>query len=227
MAKTILAIGGHIGDACLTAGGVMATNALEGGKNYTLALTAGERGNPAGVSVEDYRRQKINEANEFMKMMNGEAFVLEYCDGELPNNEEVRRQVAEIIVKTKPDVIITHWRSKMHKDHNNTHYIVQDAQFMASVVGTKYGRHYGRLYFAENWEDDQDFKPYVYVDITKGFDLWSEALQKHWFIMNSKDFAYYDYYRSLARCRGALCKKQYAECFDVFDYQKKVVKDSF
>ena len=46
MAKTILAIGGHIGDACLTAGGVMAANAVDGGKNYTLALTAGERGNP-------------------------------------------------------------------------------------------------------------------------------------------------------------------------------------
>ena len=44
MKKTILAIGGHIGDACLTAGGVMASNAVEGGKNYTLALTAGEKG---------------------------------------------------------------------------------------------------------------------------------------------------------------------------------------
>ena len=46
MGKTILAIGGHIGDMELTAGGVMATNALNGGKNITLALTAGERGNP-------------------------------------------------------------------------------------------------------------------------------------------------------------------------------------
>ena len=62
MAKTILAIGGHIGDACLTAGGVMASNAVEGGKNYTLALTAGERGNPAHMTKEEYRVQKINEA---------------------------------------------------------------------------------------------------------------------------------------------------------------------
>ncbi|MFR7880484.1 MAG: hypothetical protein ACLU5J_02655 [Christensenellales bacterium] len=41
MGKTILAIGGHIGDMELTAGGLMATNALNGGKNITLALTAG------------------------------------------------------------------------------------------------------------------------------------------------------------------------------------------
>ena len=44
----------------------------------------------------------------------------------------------------------------MHKDHNATHYIVQDAQFIASVVGTKEGRHYAPVYFAENWEDDHD-----------------------------------------------------------------------
>ena len=69
MAKTILAIGGHIGDAELTAGGVMATNAVQGGKNYTLALTAGERGNPPHLTVEEYRVQKIKEATEFAEMM--------------------------------------------------------------------------------------------------------------------------------------------------------------
>lgn len=226
MGKTILAIGGHIGDMELTAGGLMAANAIDGGKNITLALTAGERGNPPHLTVEEYRKQKIKEAEAFMNLMNGEALVLRYCDGELPNNDEVRYEVAEIIDKYKPDIIITHWHSTMHKDHNATHYIVQDAQFMASVVGTKYGKHYAPLYFAENWEDDHDFDPYIFVDITKGFDLWCKALHEHWFVMNSSDFKYYDYYTSLARCRGALAKKQYAECFNIFDYKKKVVKDS-
>lgn len=225
MGKTILAIGGHIGDMELTAGGVMATNALNGGKNITLALTAGERGNPKHLTVEEYRKQKIEEATRFMNMMNGEAIVLEYRDGELPNDEKVRREVAEIIAKHKPDIIITHWHSRMHKDHNATHYIVQDAQFIASVVGTKEGRHYAPVYFAENWEDDHNFDPYIYVDITKGFDLWCKALHEHWFIMNSSDFKYYDYYTSLARCKGALAKKMYAECFNIHEYQKKVVKD--
>jgi LmbE family N-acetylglucosaminyl deacetylase len=88
MAKTILAIGGHIGDACLTAGGVMASNAVEGGKNYTLALTAGEKGNPPHMTREEYKKQKIQEAKNFMAMMNGEAYVLDYGDGELPNDEK-------------------------------------------------------------------------------------------------------------------------------------------
>jgi LmbE family N-acetylglucosaminyl deacetylase len=230
MAKTILAIGGHIGDAELTAGGVMAANAVDGGKNYTLALTAGERGNPPHLSVQEYRKQKVAEASAFAKMVNGESFVLEYADGELPNNEEVRYQVANIIRKVKPDVILTHWHSSMHKDHNNTHLIVPDAQFLASVVECdkiEGARHYAPVYFCENWEDDMDFRPSFYVDFTKGYDLWCEALKTQWFVMNSKDFKYYDYYTSLARCRGALNKTMYAEAFAMHEYKRIIRKDSF
>lgn len=230
MAKTILAIGGHIGDAELTAGGVMAANAVEGGKNYTLALTAGERGNPPHLTVAEYRKQKIEEARAFAEMVNGEAFVLDYQDGELPNNEEVRYQVASIIRKVKPDVILTHWHSTMHKDHNNTHLIVPDAQFLASVVESEKiegKRHYAPVYFSENWEDDLDFRPAFYVDITKGYELWCEALKTQWFVMNSKDFKYYDYYTSLARCRGCLNKTMYAESFAMYDRNRIMRKDSF
>ncbi len=230
MAKTILAIGGHIGDAELTAGGVMAANAVEGGKNYTLALTAGERGNPPHLTVAEYRVQKIAEAKAFAEMVNGEAFVLDYMDGELPNNEEVRYQVASIIRKVKPDVILTHWHSTMHKDHNNTHLIVPDAQFLASVVESEKiegKRHYAPVYFSENWEDDLDFRPAFYVDITKGYELWCEALKTQWFVMNSKDFKYYDYYTSLARCRGCLNKTMYAEAFAMYDRNRIMRKESF
>ena len=71
MAKTILAIGAHIGDAELTSGGIMAANAVDGGRNHTLALTAGERGNPPGVTTGEYRLQKIAEAEAFAELMNG------------------------------------------------------------------------------------------------------------------------------------------------------------
>ena len=81
MAKRILAIGGHIGDAELTAGPLMAANAVDGGESFTLAMTAGERGNPPHLTVEEYRRQKISEAEAFAGMVNGKAFVLPYRDG--------------------------------------------------------------------------------------------------------------------------------------------------
>ena len=91
MSKVIMAIGAHIGDMELTVGGVLATEALKGAKIVTVALTAGERGNPKGVSQEDYRKQKVAEAKAFVDTLgpNNEAIVFEYRDGELPNNEEV------------------------------------------------------------------------------------------------------------------------------------------
>ena len=45
---TVLAIGAHIGDAELTAGALLASCAVRGGKAVTLALTAGEKGEDFG-----------------------------------------------------------------------------------------------------------------------------------------------------------------------------------
>ena len=71
MEKTIMAIGGHIGDAELTCGGILATMALKGYKVITVALTGGERGNPPHLSVEQYREQKLKEADAFVKHLEG------------------------------------------------------------------------------------------------------------------------------------------------------------
>ena len=59
---TVLAIGAHIGDAELTAGALLASCAVRGGKAVTLALTAGEKGAPPGADIAEYRRNKISEA---------------------------------------------------------------------------------------------------------------------------------------------------------------------
>ena len=221
--KTFLAIGGHIGDMELTCGGVLATESLKGNKIVTLALTAGERGNPKGMTSSEYRKQKIKEATEFAHLLKGEAIVLDYPDGELPYNEDVCFEVAQIIRNICPNVIFTHYKNSMHKDHENTYKIVKDAAFLASVYdGNRLTgeRTYAPIYMCENWEDRVGFDPYLLVDITPGYELWCEAIKRHWFIMNSPSFKYYDYYTSLSVCRGCFNKTKHAEAFDIEDYQK-------
>lgn len=223
MAKTYMAIGGHIGDMELTCGCVLADQAVKGNKIVTVALTAGERGNPQGVTSQDYRVQKVKEAEEFASMLNGESVVFDYPDGELPDDECVRFQVAELIRKYKPCAIFTHWKNSMHKDHSNTYKIVVDAAFLAGVYdGDKIEgeKHYSPVYLCENWEDREGFDPYLIVDCSEGYDLWCKAIQKHWFIMNSPSFKYYDYYTHLTYVRGALGKCKHAQCFNVEGYQK-------
>lgn len=231
MKKVIMAIGGHIGDAELTAGGVLASMILEGHKIVTVALTGGEKGNPPHIDVDTYRIQKEREAKEFAEMLGGEAVVLPYKDGELPDNEEVRFMVADIIRKYKPDVVITHWKNSMHKDHSLTHKIVKDAKFYAALPGFKRENppHYAAgPFYAENWEDPEGFHPYYYVKVSKeGFKLWQKAIETHWFTTGSKSFKYKEYYEALMAVRGKEARTDYAVAFDVDYTSKKVVRDSF
>lgn len=225
---TVLAIGGHVGDAELTAGGVLAHHSLKGDRIVTLALTAGERGVPAGQDMAEYREQKVREANAFAEMLGGEAIVFDTPDGELKDDEDNRWAVCDVIRRVRPNVIITHWKNSMHKDHMTTHRIVNDARFYAGLPSFERelpAFFASRLYYAENWEDAVDYKPYVYVDFSKeAFDLWVKAVSQHWFVTGSKSFPYLEYYKHLARVRGIEARKEYAETFMIPEESKRVLK---
>lgn len=223
---TVLAIGAHVGDAELTAGALLATCAVHGGKAVTLALTAGEKAAPAGADIAAYRRDKIAQAEAFAADLGGEAYVLNYSDGLLPDNDEVRFAVCDIIRRVKPDIIVTHHENSMHKDHAACHRIVLDAWFYAAIEGfqRELPRHFApHIYFAENWEDALDFKPYVYLDVTDGFPLWEKAIDHHLFAIHSTSFAYKEYYSHLKRLRGIEGRKGYCECFMIPPEQYKIV----
>lgn len=227
-ALTILAIGGHVGDMELTAGGVLASHALKGDRIVTLALTAGERGVPAGQDMGEYRQQKVREAAAFAEMLGGESIVFEVPDGELSDSEDIRYRVCDVIREVKPDILITHFKNSMHKDHSTTHRIVNDARFFAglgSFEREKPAHFASRLYYAENWEDAVDYKPYIYVGFEQeAYDLWVKAVSQHWFVTGSKSFPYLEYYKHLARVRGIEARKTYAETFMIPEESVRIIK---
>ena len=225
--QTILAIGAHIGDMELTAGALLASAAVQGGKAVTLALTAGEKGAPPGSDVSLYRQQKIEEARAFARELGGEAIILDHPDGQLPDNDDVRFEVCDIIRAVKPDIIVTHHEKSMHKDHIACHRIVLDAWFYAAIAGfqRELPRHFARhLYYAENWEDAEDFKSYVYLDVSDGYDLWFKAIDHHRFTIESTSFAYKEYYAHLKRIRGIEGRTGYCECFMIPPEQMHITK---
>lgn len=229
--KVIMAIGGHIGDTELTCGGVLATMALKGYHIITVALTGGERGNPPHLSVAEYRKQKENEANTFAQMLGGEAIVFPYTDGELPEGDDVKLALCDLIRKYKPCALLTHWKKSIHKDHEATYRIVRDAQFFAGLpsIEREHSAHYAAgPYLAQNWEDSEDFKPYTYIEVSEeGFALWEKAIETHWFAINSKSFKYKEYYSHLMSCNGCLARTKYAEAFNIEEPHKKVVRTEF
>lgn len=229
MNKRILAVGGHVGDMELTCGGVMATCAAAGGHIATLALTAGEKGNPPSRTTSDYRNQKIAEAESFAEQLGGRAYVLDYADGELPDNEELRFKVCDIIRREQPDLLLTHFAGSMHKDHTACSRIVQDAWFYAAISGfeRELPPHFAQLYFAENWEDARGFKPYIYYKVSEeGFRLWEQAIQSFWFVTGGS-FPYFEYYSHLKRLRGIEARHPYAECFVPQQEDYRVIRELF
>jgi LmbE family N-acetylglucosaminyl deacetylase len=225
--NTILAIGAHCGDIEVTCGAVLLKQRAAGDRVVLLHLTLGEGGNPK-LSPTAYGEQKRREALAAAEVIGGEALFGPYKDGELPNDEETRRYVMDVIRKVQPGRIITHWKTSIHKDHANTHAIVNDALLLASLEGvaSPLPRHRGvkALYYTENWEDPEGFKPYLYVDVSGELARWKECVTQYEFIKGGiSSFPYLDYYEALARVRGAEASVRYAVAFDIDPFEKKRV----
>src|SRR5688572_1021071 len=136
--RTILAIGAHAGDMELTAGALLIKHRKLGDRVVILHMTLGEGGNRR-LSPAVYGAQKRREALAADSVIGAEAIFAPYKDGELPNDEEARRYVADIIRQVKPSFIITHWQKSIHKDHSTTSLLVQDAVLVASLPGVVTG----------------------------------------------------------------------------------------
>jgi LmbE family N-acetylglucosaminyl deacetylase len=227
-ARTILAIGAHAGDMELTAGALLLKQRQFGDRVVVLHLTLGERGNPR-LSAAAYAAQKRREAEAAARFLGAEVLFAPYRDGELPNGEDARRWVADVIRRVRPSLIVTHWRESIHRDHAATHAIVADAVLLAAIDSSTAGAsHRGtRLWFAENWEDKEGFEPYMYLDVTGLIARWRELVSSYEFVRGGiSSFAYLDYYTALATVRGAEARRGQAIAFDIDKLGKRRVLDS-
>ena len=228
--RTILAIGAHAGDAENMAGAILARHARLGDRVVILHLTLGEGGNPQ-LSPAVYGEQKKREALAAAKALGAEAIFGPYRDGFLRADEETARYVADVIREVTPTYVITHWRRSIHKDHEAAHRAVSEAVLLASLEGyaSSRPRHRGlrAVYYAENWEDAEDFEPYLYLDVSEDLAAWKAAVSAYEFVRGGiSRFPYLEYYESLARVRGAEAGRRFAVALDVDPLAKKRVLDA-
>ena len=228
--RTILAIGAHAGDMELTTGALLIKQHKAGDRIVILHMTLGEGGNPK-MPPAAYGAQKRREALAADSAIGAEAIFAPYKDGELPNDEAVRLYVANVIRQVKPTYVLTHWQKSIHKDHSRTSAIVQDAVLLASlegvVTGTPPHRGLRGIWYADNWEDAEDFQPYIYVDVSGEMQQWRDAVSKYEFVRGGiSSFRYLEYYDALAVVRGAVAGKQRAEAFNIDAFGKRRVLDS-
>jgi LmbE family N-acetylglucosaminyl deacetylase len=228
--RTLLAIGAHAGDVENSAGAILARHKRLGDRVVILHLTLGEGGNPR-LAPAAYGEQKKREALAAARALGAEVRFGAYRDGQLPTGDEAVRFVADQIRELAPTHVITHWRRSLHRDHEATHQLVREALLVASLEGYESGwpRHRGvrGVYYAENWEDADEFRPYLYVDVSEDLAAWKAAVSSYEFVRGGiSPFPYLEYYESLARVRGAEAGTRFAVALDVDALAKKRVLDA-
>ena len=217
MPKTVIAIGGHIGDMELTAGPTLAKMVLEGSRAIIVDCTYGERGHPR-LTPTEYREQKLREGKFFADTIGAEFVALDYSDGFLPDDEAVAKQIAHIIREARPEVLITHWTESMHRDHMNAAKAALRGVFLASIPieDETLPRHtVASILHAENWEDMEGFEADTFVSIPdEAFELWHTGISEHAFARGETyGFRFIDYYSALMQVKGCLVGERRACAF--------------
>jgi LmbE family N-acetylglucosaminyl deacetylase len=210
----VLAVGAHAADAEFGAGLVLARYAQAGHPVTILHATLGERGHRS-LGPEAYAAQKRREAEAAARVLGAAVRFLDYPDAQLPEDEEIRLRVADVIREVRPRVLITHGPGSLHRDHRRCHHVVVEARFLAglrTIPRSAPAWYVPYLYFAENWEDMEGYRADVYVDVTDAFDRWLEACSQYEIFRDpaAGGFRYRDYYTALATLRGCLAGCRYA-----------------
>jgi LmbE family N-acetylglucosaminyl deacetylase len=204
--KCIMVIGGHAADAEVMGGATVLKHVDAGWRAVMVHMTPGEKGHPKLSSVE-YKAIKDVEAENAAKILGAESVMMPWPDGELPVNEEVQMAVGDVIRQYRPTIILTHWNGSLHKDHNNTYTNVLASLFYAGLktFEREYPAHRPeKIYFAENWEDMENFKPEIYIDTTDVFERYIEAIHAYSLFRGEVvSFRYEQWYRGASKMRGA------------------------
>lgn len=220
-ALCIVAVGAHAADMEFTAGATLLKHVRAGWTGQIINLTLGEKGSGT-LSTDDYGAQKKREAEACAAILGVTQHFLPYRDGELVDDVATARALAVELRRLRPEVVITHWKQSMHLDHEATYRLCRQAIFMAA------NRHfeldglppkYARCYLADNWEDDEGFRPYLYVDVSEVWDEFERAFKQFAIGRGEGGYPYWDWYQARCRIHGIKLGVRYAQAFAVEERQ--------
>ena len=180
---SLLVFGAHPDDGEMTAGGLAALYAKNGGRVRFVSLTNGDAGHQtlAGAQLARIRRDEAKAAADALGI---ESLVLDNHDGELLPTLDRRREVIGIIRDFQPDLVLTPRPNDYHPDHRYTSQLVQDAAYMVTVPNVRaHVDHLRRdpviMYVVDRFQKPYPFSPDVAIDIGEVIDQKIAGLRAH------------------------------------------------
>lgn len=206
--KVIVAIGAHLDDIELAAGGTLAKAARDGHDVYMIVMSQSGYSNYNGKLM---RRNEtaVMEGKNAARVLGCKALdILDFPNKDIAYDSKAVEAIEQRLNEIKPDIIFTHWPFDTHQDH----VAVGKATISAA-------RRYNTIYFYEpispSGRSYVGYRPQVYVDITDVIDIKIAALDEHVTEKNK----YGDYWirgvESRAAFRGYEMGRMYGEVFEV------------
>ena len=216
-AKTVcvLVIQAHPDDADNTSGGTIARWASEGREIHYVLCTSGNRGSndPTMTSerLELLREQEEQNAADILGVKS--LIFLRHEDGELEETLPLRHELARIIRRLKPDVLMTHdpWtRYMIHPDHRAVGFTALAAIMEAG--NQMYRDEMAPHTVSEVYLFHTD-NPDYWVDITATIDIKIRATQQHKSQIAHSSEAMAERFRERAKRAGLEHNMPFAEGF--------------
>ena len=196
-------LGAHPDDPDSGAGGLIALLSERGHEVIVISFTKGELTGRT-YNIEENARINEIEAKMAFKLLGANILFLGFKDGNVWVTKEALNQVRSIMMKFKPNIVITHWPVDSHSDHRSvgilTIGVIRSLEFKPM------------LYFYEVMTGLQThcFIPEIYVDITSKVEIKKKACYMH---KNCFPERWYPVHEKMMRFRGLEMGVEYAEAF--------------
>jgi len=163
-AKTILAIGAHMDDCEIGAGGLIAKAVRKGHRVVVLNLASDySTFRPLQGREKEVRERVLHKAKE----MGIEKRFLEYGYQQIPRDQEAIKRLAREVIDVRPDITVFHnpFEPKP-SDHATVGYIGERAVRDATRILNTYVPFSEEMYTFEVYPRISEFKPNIFIDIT-------------------------------------------------------------
>ena len=179
----VIAFGAHPDDCEIRAAGTAALFAAKGAAVKFVSVTNGDAGHQT-MQPPVLAARRLAEAKESARRLGIEYEVLNNHDGQLLPTLEVRNQVIRLIRQWNADIVLAPRPNDYHPDHRYTGVLVQDAAYMVVVPHLLADTPALRknpvfLYFEDNFQRPNPFRPDIAVAIDSVIDKKIDALDAH------------------------------------------------
>jgi len=203
----IIAIGAHLDDIEIGAGGTLSKLIKDGNEVKMLVMSESAFADFDGNIIRT-REQAMNEGHKASEILGAKFIeILDFPNKDVPYNSISVEIIDSNLTRFKPDLIFTHSPHDTHQDHRNT--------ALATISAARY---FNNILFYEPFhpagKSYMPHRPQIYFDITETLEKKIAMLEAHESQLKKYGENWIKAMLGRAKLRGYECSADYAETFE-------------